>query len=175
MNPDSQATIPTSRCEYFTLDSIRCFFALDRMREEAAYDELYGLFRDYQDALGEIQYLIRWSGCGTDYCLARVLSETVVHQKANPSFIRNHSERSYDIFRILIEGWAMRAGRRALSMTQKEVAKELEVSVSTLQRYESLRLRVPHSVSVKFSNLLTLHCMNMEKPVFQALHAKRSA
>jgi transcriptional regulator with XRE-family HTH domain len=60
-------------------------------------------------------------------------------------------------------------------MTQKRIAKDLRISVSTLQRYETLRLRIPESMLLDYANLLTINQLSMERPVFQALHSKRTA
>jgi len=175
MNSGNRTFIPTSQSEYFSLDALRPFYALNEMRDKKDFDGLYDLFQDYQEAIGEIQYFIRWAGCGSEYCLARVLFETSLANRKDCAFIRMHSDRSYSIFCHFIEAYALRTARKALGMTQKRIAKDLRISVSTLQRYETLRLRIPESMLLDYANLLTINQLSMERPVFQALHSKRTA
>ena len=60
MNSGNRTFIPTSQSEYFSLDALRPFYALNEMRDKKDFDGLYDLFQDYQEAIGEIQYFIRW-------------------------------------------------------------------------------------------------------------------
>lgn len=166
MKSVSRFSVPTSHCPFFRIEALRHLYDLDAMRASDAYDDaFYRFFLGYQRALEGIITLAHvtdgYSSLGRALVFLGTVADDHGFKRTN---LTGDTDLACSIYRDLLSAYSLRTARQAVSMTQKSMASVLSVSVSTLQRYESLRLRVPFNILFNCSNALTFRRMTSEKP-----------